>query len=344
MRALRFYPRERNLCIEDVEVREPRGDEVLVRVVGAGLCGSDLHIVDGEFEDFVREPVTLGHEVAGVVDSIGPDVRELGLGESVAVMVGWGCGRCEWCVGGHEQLCPTGHQAGATCDGAFAEFMLVPHRRHVVPLGDLDSLQASPFGCAALSAFAAVSRVTPHVSAGQTVAVIGIGGLGEFALQFLGHLTGARVVAVDVRELARARSLSLGASQAVEPEHAPDAVDDVSSGRGAGAVIDLVGSSDSLALAASVVARRGVVALLGVGGGTLPFGYWTMAPEASLTTVLAGSVADLQNVVRLAQEGAIASRVQAYPLDEAQRAIAELRAGSVEGRAVLVPSQISVRG
>ena len=287
---------------------------------------------------YVRKPVTLGHEVAGVVEAIGPDVLELGLGETVAVMVGWGCGHCEWCVSGHEQLCPSGHMAGATCDGAFAEFMLVPHRRHVVPLGDLDALEASPFGCAALSAFAAVSRVAPFVGAGQTVAVIGIGGLGEFALQFLGQLTGAQVVAVDVRELARGRSLSLGAAQAVEPEHASEAVADVSGGRGASAVIDLVGSSDSLALAASLVARRGIVALLGVGGGTLPLGYWTMAPEASLTTVLAGSVADLQHVVGLARHGAIASSVQTYPLEEAQRAIAELRAGSVEGRAVLVPS------
>jgi propanol-preferring alcohol dehydrogenase len=338
VRALRFNPDERNLRIEDVEVREPRGDEVLVRVAGAGLCGSDLHIVDGEFAHFVRKPVTLGHEVAGVVEAIGRDVRELGLGESVAVMVGWGCGHCEWCVSGHEQLCLRGDMAGATCDGAFAEFMLVPHRRHVGPLGDLDALEASPFGCAALSAFAAVSRVAPYVDAGQTVAVIGIGGLGEFALQFLGQLTGAQVVAVDVREPARARSLSLGAAQAVEPKHASEAVVDIGGGRGASAVIDLVGSGDSLALAASLVARRGIVALLGVGGGTLPLGYWTMAPEASLTTVLAGPVSDLQHVVRLAQQGAIASRVQTYPLEDAQRAIAELRAGSVEGRAVLVPS------
>ncbi len=338
MRAVRFYPDEQQVRLEQVDLREPRGDEVLVRVAGAGVCRSDLHIVDGEFPGFVSKPVTLGHEVAGVVEAMGPDVSGLRAGDGVAVMVGWGCGHCEWCVSGHEQLCPDGDEAGATCDGGFAELMLVPHRRHVVPLGELEPLAASPFGCAALSAYGAVKRVAPSVGAGHLAAVMGIGGLGEFALQLLGHLTGASIVAIDPRERARTRATELGAALAVEPAEAREAVEEASGGRGASAVIDFVGSDDTLALGASLVARRGVMALLGLAQGTLPFGFWTLAPEASLTTVLAGSVADLQDVVRLAHEGVVTSRVQPYPLEDAERAMSELRSGSVEGRAVLVPS------
>lgn len=89
-----------------------------MKVAGAGVCGSDLHIVDSEFEHFVNKPVTLGHEVVGFVGAIGPDVTDLPLGEGVAVMVGWGCGHCEWCVSGYEQLCPDGDEAGATRAGA----------------------------------------------------------------------------------------------------------------------------------------------------------------------------------------------------------------------------------
>ena len=308
-----------------------------MRVAGAGVCRSDIHIVDGELTELVEKPVTLGHEVDGVVEAIGPDVADLRLGESVAVMVGWGCGHCEWCVSGSEQLCPQGDEAGATRDGGFAELMLVPHRRHLVSLGELDPVQASPFGCAALSAYGAVKRVAPNLGAGHTAAVIGIGGLGEFALQLLAHLTGARIVAIDPRESARARAVELGAV-AVAGADAAESVREASRGRGASAVIDFVGSDETLALAARMSARRGVVALLGLAGGTVPFGFFSLAPEASLTTVLAGSVGDLQDVVRLAQQGAIETRVAVYPLEDVERALSDLRAGTVQGRAVLVPS------
>lgn len=335
---MRFYPETADLRVEDVAVREPRCDEVLVRVAGAGVCRSDLHIVDGELADFVREPVTLGHEVAGIVEAVGAEVDDLTPGSAVAVMVGWGCGHCVWCVDGAEQLCPDGDEAGATCDGGFAELMLVPHRRHVVELGEIDPLAASPFGCAALSAYGAVGRVAPHLGAGDAAVVLGVGGLGEFAIQLIGHLTGARVVAVDPRDRARAQATLLGAHAVAAPAEAALAVSDASDGRGAAAVIDFVGSDETLSLASSLVARRGVVALLGLAGGTVPFGFWALAPEASLTTVLAGSIADLQAVVRLAHQGAIDSRVVAYPLEDVERAMSDLRAGAVDGRAVLVPS------
>jgi alcohol dehydrogenase, propanol-preferring len=338
MRALRLHPNERTLRLVDLPEPCPVGDQVLVRVTGAGVCHSDLHVLDGAFDEMLRLPVTMGHEIAGRVEAIGPGASEIAIGEPVAVMVGWGCGHCEWCVSGHEQLCVTGDEAGATVDGGFAELVLCPHRRHVVPLGSLDPLDAAPFGCAALCAYAAVKRVRPYLGGGSTVAVVGAGGLGQFAIQFARLQTGATVVAVDAREDQLERARGLGAHEAVAAgATAAGAVLDRTRGRGADAVIDFVGTDDSLALAARVVAKRGVVALLGLAGGSVAFGFSTLAPEAALTTVVAGTVLDLQEVVRIAQAGQLRTRIETYPLEGYDTAFADLRAGRVEGRAVLVP-------
>jgi propanol-preferring alcohol dehydrogenase len=338
MRAARLHENETRLRIEDVPVPEPVGDQVLVRVSGAGVCRSDLHVLDGMFDEMLRRPVTMGHEIAGRVEATGPDVRELEPGEPVVVMVGWGCGYCRWCVSGHEQLCFTGDEAGATVDGGFAEFVLVPHRRHVVRLGSLDPLDATPFGCAALCSYAAVKRVRPWLGAGATLVIVGIGGLGQYGVQFARRLGGARIVAVDASEERAGRALGLGADQAVVA--GTSAVDEIlaaSGGQGADAVIDFVGTDDSLALASRAVGRRGIVALLGLAGGSVPFGFTSLAPEATLTTVVAGTVRDLQEVVEIARETALAVDLRRYELESVNDALDDLRAGRIAGRAILTP-------
>jgi propanol-preferring alcohol dehydrogenase len=280
----------------------------------------------------------MGHEIAGRVEALGPDARDLEPGEPVVVMVGWGCGHCEWCVSGHEQLCPRGDEAGATLDGGFAELVLVPHRRHVVRLGDLDPLAATPFGCAALCSYAAVKRVHPYLPGGSSCVVIGAGGLGQYGIQFVRALTGAAVICVDARPEKLALARELGADHGVlADDAAADRIFELTGGRGAEAVIDFVGTDDSLALASRVVGRRGLVALLGLAGGRVPFGFDDLAPEASLTTVVAGTIADLQEVVRLAQAGRLTGRLQTYPLERINDALDDLRAGRIEGRAAVTP-------
>jgi alcohol dehydrogenase, propanol-preferring len=338
MRAARLRQGARQLVIEDVDAPSPVDDQVLVRVAGAGVCHSDLHVLDGMFDEQMRYPVTMGHEIAGHVEALGPRVRELEVGEAVVVMVGWGCGHCEWCVSGHEQICPTGDEAGATVDGGFAELVLVPHRRHVVPLGALDPLAATPFGCAALCSYAAVKRVSPHLPGGSALVVIGVGGLGQYGVQFARALSDAEVIAVDTNEgrLARARELGADHGLLAGPETAA-AIADLTRGRGAAAVVDFVGTDETLALGAGVVARRGLVALLGLAGGTVPFGFFSAAPEASFTTVVAGTVLDLQEVVSIAQTRGLESSSTVYPLEAINDALDALRAGRVEGRAIVTP-------
>jgi propanol-preferring alcohol dehydrogenase len=338
MRAARLHENEARLRLEDVPVPEPKGDQVLVRVVGAGVCHSDLHVLDGLFNEMMRKPVTMGHEIAGRVEAIGPDVRELEVGEAVTVMVGWGCGHCRWCVSGHEQLCFTGDEAGATMDGGFAEFVLVPHRRQVVPLGLLDPLDATPFGCAALCSYAAVKRVLPWLGAGATLVIVGIGGLGQFGVQLARRLGGARILAVDVNQERAARALALGADQAVlAGSSAAEKILEATGGHGADAVIDFIGTDDSLALAARAVGRRGIVALLGLAGGSVPFAFMSLAPEAALTTVVAGTVRDLQEVVAIAKQAHLAIELRRYDLETINEALDDLRAGRIAGRAIVTP-------
>jgi propanol-preferring alcohol dehydrogenase len=338
MRAARLRRGERRLEIEDLPVPEPAGDQVLVEVIGAGVCHSDLHVLDGMFDGFVRFPVTMGHEIAGRVAALGRDARGVEIGEPVVVMVGWGCGHCEWCVSGHEQLCLTGDEAGATVDGGFAEYVLVPHRRHVVQLGALEPLASAPFGCATLCSYAAVKRVLPHLAGGSTLVIIGAGGLGQYGIELGRVLSGATILAVDAREERLARALELGADRGVPA--GPDcaaAILELTGERGANAVIDFVGTDETLALAGRVVGRRGLVALLGLAGGSVPFSFSSLAPEASLTTVVAGTILDLQEVVRLAHAGRIHGRIETYPLDHVNDALADLREGRIESRAVITP-------
>jgi alcohol dehydrogenase, propanol-preferring len=338
MLAARLLPGETGLRLVQVPRPEPSGDEVLVRVAGAGVCRSDLHTLDGAFPELVQPPVTMGHEIAGLVEATGPEVRDLAAGTPVVVMVGWGCGHCEWCVSGHEQLCAQGAEAGATADGGFAEFVLVPHRRHVVPLGGLDPVAAAPLGCAGLSAYAAVRRVRPVLAGGSAAVVVGAGGLGQFAIQLLRELTGAQVIAVEADASRRSLALELGASHAVaHGSGAAEAVRSACPSGGTRAVLDFVGTDATLALAADVVAPRGIVALLGLAGGTLRFGFDRLAPEASLTTVFAGTVRDLQELVALAMAGRVSTRVKTYPLASIGKALADLRAGAQVERVVIVP-------
>lgn len=338
MRAARLHGYGEPLRLEEMLVPEPTGDQVLVRVAGAGVCRSDIHVIDGELADWVRLPVIMGHEIAGRVERLGPEAKGLEPGEGVVVFVGWGCGYCEWCTSGHEQICPQGREAGSTAEGGFAEYVLVPHRRHLLRLGDLDPVKATPLGCAGISAYAGVDRVRPCLPGGATAVVIGVGGLGQFAVGILRAITGARVIAVDRSPGHLARATALGADETLVmgPDTLPQ-IKELTGGAGAHAVLDFVGTDETLALAAKTVRQRGVVALLGLWGGTMPFSFYGLAPEAMVTTVYAGTRADLEHVVALARTGQLSWETKTYSLQDVNKALEDLRAGRIEARAVLIP-------
>jgi len=344
MRAVRLHATGERLRVDELPLPEPGGTEVRVRVAGAGVCHTDLHIVDGS-QPRVVLPRTLGHEVAGWIDAVGPDAAgplrrsRLSIGDPVVVYGGWGCGSCRECTGGSEQRCERSVAPGFQADGGYAEAMAVPHPRHLVGLGDLDPVRAAPLADAGITPFRAVRRAEPWLGDGARVLVIGAGALGQFAVQLLRLLPSVgRELVVGVREIDPARlerAAELGADVgllAVEPELTVGGL-----GGRPDVVLDFVGDDDTLAHAAEVVAPGGAILLVGEAGGHVSFGFERPSIEAWLTTVAWGSPQDLRDVVRLARRGRLRWNVETVPLAEAATAHERVRTGNVDGRLVLVP-------
>jgi alcohol dehydrogenase, propanol-preferring len=307
------------LRLEDRPAPQPRGEEVLVRVRGAGVCHSDLHMIDGLIPGLPL-PRVLGHEIAGEADGLG----------AVLVYASWGDGTCSWCRRGEEQLCARAAEPGWARDGGYAEAVVVPSRRYLLPLGDLDPVRAAPLADAGVTAYRAVRRVRPWLADGGTAVVLGAGGLGQFAIQFLRRAGDAQVVAVDPDQAKRDQAHRLGA------DHAAAAADDLEPAAAA-AVLDLVGSDATMAEAARLVRPTGVVMVVGEAGGRLPFGFGAVPHEAHLTTSVWGSHRDLAAVVELARAGALRWEVEVLPLHRVNEALERLRRGQVRGRLVLTP-------
>jgi propanol-preferring alcohol dehydrogenase len=307
----------RPLALESRPVPSPRGEEVLVRVKGAGVCHTDLHLQAGRFADVVL-PIVLGHEIAGEAEGLG----------DVLVYASWGCGTCPLCAQGEEQLCPRASDAGWGRDGGYAESVLVPSRRYLAPLNGLDPMRAAPLADAGITPYRAVRRARPWLEGGGQAVVIGAGGLGQFAIQYLSRLTPARVLAVDVKPTKLERARRLGAHEVALPSEAQGP---------ARVVLDFVGTSDTLALGTRLVERGGLVMVVGEAGGHLSFGMGQVPHEAAFTTSIWGSRADLDAVLALALRGEIEWEVETLPLASVNEALDRVRRGDVSGRLVLVP-------
>jgi len=313
-------------------------DEVLIRIAGAGVCHSDLHIRSGEFPlpPGFDLPLTLGHENAGYVEAVGPDVTSIRRGDAVAVWGGRGCGSCRICRQGDEQCC---NMALWVAAGGYAELMHVPSERFLIPLDGLDPVAAAPLADAGLTPYRAIRKVLPHLYPGAAVVVVGIGGLGHMALQILKAVApSTRIIAVDVARDRLDAALALGASDAVDAGGDPAGeIMRLTGGEGAQAVIDLVGSDASLRTAAGAVGRMGIIVVVGLGGGTLPYSFLGVRAECTVTCSYWGSYNEFREVLALARGGHIRPVVRRYPLEQVNEALDSLERGEVHGRAVITP-------
>jgi len=346
VRALQLTGWKQPVELVEVDVPEPGPGEVLVRIGGAGACHSDLHVMH-DFEPGLlpwQPPFTLGHENAGWVEALGPGVRGVEVGEAVAVYGPWGCGRCRRCSEGRENYCERpdltgGAVGGLGTHGGMASHMVVPDPRHLVPIGDMDPAEAAPLTDAGLTPYHAVKRALPSLTPGSTAVVIGAGGLGHLAVQLLKALSPATVIAVDQRAEALALATSVGADHGVvSDDQAAAAIRDLTGGRGAEVVVDLVGVDQTLALGAAVARPLGQLLIVGIGGGSLPIGFFSIAYEVSVATTYWGSRSELDEVLALARAGHVSAHVQRFSLDEAPAVYERLARGEIEGRAVIVPS------
>ncbi len=334
MLAARFHAAGRPLSLDDVPVPVPGPDEVRVRA--AGVCGTELHFVDGLYAP-ARVPMTLGHEAAGTVDAVGSQVRGWNVGDRAAVYYYLFCGGCRWCLVGRQNLClePRGVLAFAA-DGAFAEHVVVPARCLVRLPEQLTFEQAAPLCCAGTTAVHALAEA--DVAPGEVVVVLGAGGVGLAAVQEA-HRRGAVVVAVSRNPARRAAALTAGAVAAVAPQDLAATVSELSGGQGADAVLELAGTTATLELAVGALGRRGRLVLVGYSADTLTVSPLSLVvAEQRIIASVGNTYAELVAAVHLAAAGQLIPPVAAtLPLTEVNAALDRLRAGDLAGRFILQP-------
>ena len=328
------------------EVPEPHAGpgQIVVRVAASGLCHTDFTVISREKGYWKDQPppFTLGHEIAGWVEEVGSGVTRFKPGDPVAVNPSWGsCGRCHRCRAGEENHClyqKAIRAPGLGIDGGHAPYILVPDARLLVPIGDLDPVTAAPLTDAGITTYSAIKPAIPEIWPGSTAVVIGVGGLGLYAVQFLRLLTSARVVAVDSNEGRKKLALEHGADDVVAS--GPDAAErirELSHGIGAAFVIDCVGIDATLATAVASLSWRGHLVMVGAGGGSYPFDFFKIPPGTRLATSFNGGSIALMDVVQMASLGRLKVLVDRYPLSAADKAYDDFEHGRLVGRAVLLP-------
>jgi len=337
MRAARFHEQGRPLEIEEVERPAPGPGEVLVRVEAAGVCGTELHFLDGLLTP-ARTPIVLGHEVAGCVEEAGAGAGEFEQGDRVAVHYFHPCRRCCECRFGREHLCerPLGFLAFAT-DGGFAEHVLVPETALARIPDGLAAEAVAPLCCSATTALHAV-RVA-GLRAGDRAVVYGCGGVGLALIQVLRN-AGIRALAVSRSPEKLRLAEELGAEQAIDgSEGVTEAILDATGGRGVKAVFELVGTRESMPQALASLARGGALVFVGYSFDRLELSPLELVvPEARILTSVGNTHLELVEALDMAARGAIRPIVhETAPLEDVNRVLDDLRSGRVVGRAVLTP-------
>ena len=343
MQAVRFAGVGRPAQIEDVPKPSTGPGQILVKVGGAGVCHSDLHVMEEDLG--FKPPFTLGHENAGWIAELGSGVTGFKEGDAVAVYGPWGCGRCHACQLSMENYCENwaeieGFGGGLGLDGGMAEFMLVPSARLLVPLGNLSPTKAAPLSDAALTPYHAIKRALSQLNADSTVVVMGVGGLGHMAIQLLRVLTPMRIVAADVDDKKLQQAKALGAHDVVNNRNAAEAAErirQITGQRGAGAVLDCVGVQPTIDLGAKLLGRNSVWTIVGLGGGHHDFHHGSTPYGSVMSIPYWGSRVELMEVIAMARNGSIHAETTEFPLEQAVAVYEKLKAGQITGRAVLTP-------
>ncbi|MFD4838208.1 alcohol dehydrogenase [Achromobacter sp. NPDC058515] len=329
----------------------PAGGQVLLRVLAAGVCHTDIHTWEGSYDlggdkrlrmeqRGVALPLTLGHETVGEVVAAGPDARGARPGQRFLVYPWIGCGDCKVCRRGRENLCAAPRFLGIFRPGGYSDHIMVPDARYLVGIGDLGPEQAAPYACSGLTTYSAIRKIPPEVLAEEAVVVIGAGGLGLMCVTLLRAMGCSNVVVLEPDGARRGAALAAGA-HAVVDANAAAALDEAR--RAAGevwAVIDCVGAARTVQQGMDLLTKGGQLILVGLFGGELSLSPALVPMRAiSIEGSYIGNLEELHALMALVRE----RRPRAIPtacrcLEDAQSALADLAAGRVVGRLLLSPS------
>jgi D-arabinose 1-dehydrogenase-like Zn-dependent alcohol dehydrogenase len=338
------------LQLNEAPTPEPKGSEVLLKVLAAGVCHSDLHLADGWFDlgggkrmslqdRGMKLPVTLGHENVGEVVAVGPEAKSVKIGARMLAHPWIGCGTCGPCLRGEENLCTKMRSLGVFSNGGYADYLLIPHPRYLFDIGDLAPERAAPLACSGVTTFGALKKV-PTLKSEPTV-IIGAGGLGLMCQALHKAMGGHSAIVVDIDPVKREAAKKAGAAAVVDGA-APDAVKqivDLTKG-GAWAVIDLVGSSQSARLGFDSLIKGGKYIIVGLYGGDLTVSLPPIPMRAvTIQGSYVGSLPEMKELIELVKRtGLPGVPVATRPLKDVNAVMDQLRAGKVVGRVVLTPA------
>lgn len=351
MKSAKIIEINQPLQIQENKTPKPKGSQVLVKVQSSGVCHSDIHLWEGGYEGpqgqflkttdrGVKYPLTPGHEIAGVIDSLGEQTEGFAKNEKVLVFPWIGEGLCPACRTGEENLCDKPRSLGIYNDGGYADYVLVPSYKYLVKLGDeIDTDTSAPLSCSALTAYGAVKNgnLTPN----DNVVIVGTGGLGLMAIQLAKAITGSRIIALDRDNNKLKAAKENGADNIInsQKEDPVKAVMELTEKLGADAVIDFVNASSTVETDINFLRRRAKLVLVGLFGGELKLNLITMPTRSyKLIGSYTGSMNDLIELVSLAKRGIIKPIISnKFRLDEATKALRMLKDGKILGRGVINP-------
>lgn len=338
MCALRLHEFGCQPEIVPVPVPEPAGAQVLVKVLAAGLCHSDLHLVEDRSSRHFSPPLTLGHEICGEIVCVGPDADPALAGRRVAVHGPVGCGSCDRCAAGLANYCLREHHAiGLGMDGGLADFVLLPSVLQTVPVQGLDPTQVAPLCDAGLTSWSAIRSCRDRLGEESTCLVIGVGGLGHLAVQMLRRVLRTRVIATDIDPESLALARTYGAEIVPPaPPGAPATWADALRDQGVDAVFDMVGSTATLAAGAAALRPGGDLVLVGSAAGRLEVSKRAALPRGARVSIpYWGGRAELAEVMEMATAGTVHVATEVCAFDDVLTAFERLANGEVRGRAVV---------
>ncbi len=330
----------------------PKGREVLLKVDACGVCHSDLHIWEGYYElgdderMYIAErgvnlPLTLGHEVVGTVEKTGDDVKGVEKGDLRLVYPWVGCGDCKYCKNDRMHMCLSPDSLGVFRNGGYSDYILVPDEKYLVDIDGLKPENACSYACAGLTAYSALKKTMP-LEAGETLVIIGAGGLGLMAMQVVHELTAAKVVVIDVDDSKLKSAKELGEYVTVnsKKEDAVSRVMELTDQKGASAIVDFVNNGQTSAAAFSMLQKNGVMVMVGLFGGKLTFSN----PVATLKNLTirgsyTGGLDELRELIDIVRGKKLKSiPVETYGLEAADKLLDKVKKGEITGRAVIKPA------
>jgi NAD+-dependent secondary alcohol dehydrogenase Adh1 len=342
MRAVRLHHYLENPILEEVADPKISGPyDVIVKIGGAGLCRTDLHIIEGQWKEKtnVALPYTLGHENAGWVHEVGSAVENVRPGDTVIVHPLVTCGFCRACRAGDDMHCENSAFPGISTDGGFANFLKTSARAVVKLDPVLQPKDIAALADAGLTAYHAVKKAARDLYPGTKAVVIGAGGLGHIGVQCLKALTPATIIVVDRSGPALDLVRELGADHTVLADGTQVAkVQELTDGRGAHVVIDFVGEGGAIADGVAMLRRAGSYYVIGYGGALNVPMIDIISTEINFVGNLVGTYNDLSELMTLAAADRVKLHTTTYPLDAVIDSIHDLDSGRLRGRGILVPA------